>query len=311
MVISDPDTDTLYKVPEMLEAQGVVQSVCEKLKLDKRKVDWASWKKVADSFVNQGPEVRIAMVGKYVSLADSYVSVNQALLHSSAHQGARVHVSWVDAEEFEKNPACLKDLHSYHGILIPGGFGKRGSEGKIIAANFALKEGIPYLGLCFGFQLAVTSFARHKCGLEGANSTELNPDTPHPVIALLPEQREVMDMGATMHLGGHEIRLVKGTKAHKLYGSLTIRERHRHRYELNPDYKKTLESKGIIFSGSSDGGRRAEILEILKHPFYMATQYHPEFISRPGAPEPVYVAFISAAKKKQASYRMVHSRIAA
>ncbi len=239
------------------------------------------------------------MVGKYVSLVDSYASVNEALAHAGAQFKSSVKVDWVDSQEFEEDPSRLSKLDRYHGILIPQGFGKRGSEGKILVANYARESAIPYLGLCFGFQMAVVAFARHVLGLIDANSTELDPSTMNPVIDLLPEQKQVKDLGGTMRLGGHDIDIVDGTLASKIYQKKTIRERHRHRYEFNQSYRQTFEKSGMRFSGFSDGGRRTEILEILDHPFYLATQYHPEYISRPGKPEPVYTHFIKAALSRK------------
>ena len=287
-VISNPDSKSIYTVPQMLESQGVVKSICEHLNLGERRVVWNSWPKIARSFIETSEDLSIAMVGKYVALADSYVSVNEALAHAAAEKGFGIGVEWVEAERFEDASHALKTLSRYDAVIIPGGFGKRGSEGKVVAANFARENGIPYLGLCFGFQLAIVSFARYACDLSSANSTELEPDTAHPVVDLLPEQKDVEDMGATMRLGGLEVDLVEGTLAYSLYGRSPIRERHRHRYEFNQKYRKTFEDKGMIFSGSSDNGRRMEII----------VQYHPEFISVPGAPEPIFRGFISAAIDK-------------
>ncbi len=294
-VVSNPDSDSVYEVPEILAEEGILQVITTKMKLRRRDLKWGSWSRIARSFSNSKEYVTIAMVGKYVSLADSYVSVNHALVHAGAALGAKVQVDLVDAEEFEHRATSLNILKKYNGILVPQGFGKRGSEGKIFAANFARENGIPYLGLCFGFQLAAVSFARFVCGLQNANSTEIDPDTPYPVIDLLPEQRTVREIGATMRLGGHDISITPNTLAHKLYGKMVIRERHRHRYELNQQFRSQMEKKGMIFSAYSDQGKRAEILEIPNHQFYVATQFHPEFVSRPGAPEQVYRGFVAGA----------------
>lgn len=298
-VISDPDAESIYSVPETLYSEGILNAICEKLKLPDRQINLDNWTKVSNSFVTPKDEIKIAMVGKYVSLADSYVSVNEALRHAAAAHNTKARLTWIESEDFERNPVSLKMLDEYHGILIPGGFGKRGSEGKILAANYARERHIPYLGLCFGFQLAVVSFARHVCSLEGANSTELNPTTEHPVIDLLPTQKGLANLGATMRLGGHDIDVLEGSVAHELYGSRKIRQRHRHRYELTQNYLEILEKKGLRFSGFSDGKLRAEILEIPSHPFYLATQYHPEFLSRPNRPEPVFNAFIGSAIQRK------------
>jgi len=292
-VVSNPDSDSVYEVPEILAEEGIVRVITTKMKLRRRDLKWGSWSRIARAFSNSKEYVTIAMVGKYVSLADSYVSVNHALAHAGAALGAKVQVDWVDAEEFEHRATSLNILKKYDGILVPGGFGKRGSEGKIFAANFARENGIPYLGLCFGFQLAAVSFARFVCGLQNSNSTEIDPDTPYPVIDLLPEQRSVKESGATMRLGGHDISITPNTLAHKLYGKMVIRERHRHRYELNQQFRSLMEKKGMVFSAYSDQGKRAEVLEIPNHQFYVATQFHPEFVSRPGAPEPAYRGFVA------------------
>jgi CTP synthase len=294
-VISNPDAKSIYLVPEILAKEGILAPICEHLRLGERQVDWDSWLTVSGSFTKVLDDLNIAMVGKYVALADSYVSVNEALSHAAAAQGKRACVDWVDAERFESNPDSVSLLSEYDATLIPGGFGKRGSEGKVTTANYTRVNNIPYLGLCFGFQLAIVSFARHACGLEDANSTELDSGTPYPVIDLLPGQKNVQDLGATMRLGGIDVDLVSGTKAHQMYRDLKIRERHRHRFEFNQKYRPDFEENGMIFSGSSDHGRRIEVLELPSHPFYMAVQYHPEFISRPGNPEPIFAGFINAA----------------
>ena len=298
-VISNPDVSSIYVVPEVLYDEGIVNVISRKLGIDGREVRWEGWRDVSRSFVEPKEVVKIAMVGKYVSLADSYVSVNHALAHAAARLNVKAKVDWIDSENFEKDVSLLQGLKDYHGILIPGGFGKRGIEGKILTASFAREEKLPFLGLCLGFQLSVVAFARHVCGLEGANSTEFDGSTPHPVIDLLPEQRGISELGATMRLGGHDIRILENTLAHRIYGKSWIRERHRHRYEFNQEYREEFERKGMVFSGWSDDERRIEILELPSHPFYFATQYHPEFISRPGKPEPAFLAFIEASLKRK------------
>ncbi|MCS4537485.1 MAG: CTP synthase [Thaumarchaeota archaeon] len=298
-VVSDPDAESIYKVPETLHTEGILNAISEKFNLQQNQIEWGDWRKVSDSFVESEEQIQIAMVGKYATLADSYVSVNEALRHAAAAHNAKAKMTWIESEEFEKNPSVLKNLDEYHGIIIPGGFGKRGSEGKILAANHARERNIPYLGLCFGFQLAIVSFARYACGLVGANSTELDPSTKNPVIDILPSQKAVSSMGATMRLGGHDINVAEGSIAYSLYGSKKIRQRHRHRYELNQNYLKVFQKNGLRLSGFSDNMLRAEILEIPAHPFYIATQYHPEFLSRPGKPEPVFKAFAAAAIRRK------------
>jgi CTP synthase len=296
-VISDPDVETIYQVPRLLEREGILKPVRRQLGL-RTKLEMRSWNTVADRFVDHEVTVRIAMVGKYANLADSYVSVNQALSHSAAVNGASIRISWIESEEIEKDASKLQLMQAYDGVVLPQGFGSRGIEGKIAAANEARISEIPFLGLCYGFQLASVSFARHVLGLKEANTTEADPKTPHPVIDLLPEQREVSVLGGTMRLGGHDVFIKKPSRAFDIYRTDKIRERHRHRYELNQAYLKKFEEKGLHYSAFSDNGRRAEIFELDGHPFYMATQYHPEYVSRPERPEPIYVAFIEACVRR-------------
>ena len=296
-VISDPDVESIYQVPRLLEREGVLKPIVKQLGLRTR-LNMQRWNAVAEKFVDHPRTVRIAMVGKYANLADSYVSVNQALTHAGAVNGASVRISWIESEEIEKDESKLDLMDGYDGIVLPQGFGSRGIEGKIAAANKARAAGIPFLGLCYGFQLASVSFARHVLHLKGANTTEADPGTPHPVIDLLPEPRTVTDLGGTMRLGGHDVFIKKPSKAFDIYQTEKIRERHRHRFELNQAYLKKLEEKGMKYTAFSDNGRRAEILELGGHPFYMATQYHPEYISRPERPEPIYVAFVEACVRR-------------
>jgi len=296
-VISNPDAESIYQVPKLLEEQGVLKPILMQFGF-RRRLKMSKWNAVADRFTGYRSGVRIAMVGKYASLADSYVSVNQALMHACAVNEARLEIDWIESEMIEEDPKKLRLLDGYDGVVIPQGFGGRGVEGKIAAANYARMKEIPFLGLCYGFQLASVSFARHVLGLDRANTTEVDPKTPHPVIDLLPEQRKVSDMGGTMRLGGHDVFLKKPSRAFDIYGTTKIRERHRHRFELNQDYMRRFEDAGMQYVAFSDGGRRAEILELDGHPFYMGTQFHPEYVSRPERPEPIYVAFIAAAVKQ-------------
>ena len=231
-VISDPDVESIYQVPRLLESEGVLRPILRQFGL-KARLSISGWNQVAERFTEWDKTVRIAMVGKYASLADSYVSVNQALMQASAVNGVRAGISWIESEDLEKGPSKLALLDGFHGVVIPQGFGSRGIEGKIAAANHARVAGIPFLGLCFGFQLASVSFARHALGLVEANTTEVDPETSHPVIDLLPEQREVSDLGGTMRLGGHDIFLKRPSRAFEVYGKEKIRERHRHRFEFN------------------------------------------------------------------------------
>jgi CTP synthase len=296
-VISDPDVEAIYQVPRVLEREGLLKPIHSQLGLHARAA-MRDWNRVADRFVDQPVTVRIAMVGKYANLADSYVSVNQALAHAGAVNGAKTRISWIESEEIEKDESKLDLIDAYDGVVLPQGFGGRGVEGKIAAANKARIAQVPFLGLCYGFQLASVSFARHVLGLRGANSTEVDDDTQYPVIHLLPEQRRVRDLGGTMRLGGHDVYIKKPSRAYDIYQKDKIRERHRHRYELNQKYLKRFEENGMHYTAFSDRGRRAEILELEGHPFYMATQYHPEYISRPENPEPIYVAFVEACVKR-------------
>jgi len=296
-VISDPDVESIYQVPRLLEREGVLKPIHKQLKI-KSRLSMREWNKVADRFVDHEATIRVALVGKYASLADSYVSVNQALMHACAVNGVNARISWIESEEIEKDETKLELVDTFDGIVIPQGFGSRGIEGKISAANKARIIGVPFLGLCFGFQLASVSFARHVLGFKDANTTEVDPTTPHPVIDLLPEQREVTDLGGTMRLGGHDVFLKRPSRAFEIYRKEKIRERHRHRFELNQKYLKKFEEKGMRYTAFSDNGRRAEVMELDGHPFYMGTQFHPEYVSRPENPEPIYVAFVAACLKR-------------
>ncbi|MDA4114083.1 MAG: CTP synthase [Thaumarchaeota archaeon] len=294
-VISNPDVGTIYQVPQVLHDEGILRPVTAHLGIKAKKTDLTGWKRVASRFTEFERTVTIGLVGKYVTLTDSYVSVNQALHHAAAANNVGVAIRWIESEEFEGDTSRLKMLESVDGIVLPQGYGKRGTEGKIAAANYARENGVPMLGLCFGFQLSIVSFARNVLGLKSANSTEIDPQTSDPVIDLLPEQRKVSDLGGTMRLGGHDISILKPSLAFEIYGRKTIRGRHRHRFELNQSYAQRFEDSGMHFSAFSDGGRRAEILELKGHPFYMGTQFHPEYLSRPEVPEPIFVAFMKAA----------------
>ncbi|MEM2878822.1 MAG: CTP synthase [Candidatus Hadarchaeales archaeon] len=298
-VISAPDVDNIYRVPLLLEREGLGSLLLARLRLTARKDDLSGWEKVVGQMEKARKLIRIAMVGKYIRISDTYLSINEALKHAAAANGCKVEISWIDAERFEESPGEVERLSAYDGILVPGGFGQRGSEGKIAAISYARQHPVPFLGLCFGFQLAVVEFSR-SIGLKQANSTELDPKTPHPVIFILPEQKRVKELGGTMRLGAHEIRLARGSRAMEIYGCERIYERHRHRYEVNPRYITKLTKAGLRFSGKSLDGRRMEILEITKHPFFLATQFHPEFKSRPGRPAPVFNAFLRAAAGSKA-----------
>jgi len=290
---------SIYQVPLILDEQGMGGYICKRLCLPERKHEWTTWKQFVESVENPRYEVKIALVGKYAGLVDSYVSMNEALRHGGAVCETKVSIEYIEAEKFEKNPEKLDHLKNFHGLFIPYGFGPRGTEGKMRAIQFARENNIPFLGICYGFQLGVIEFARNKCNLNEANSTEINPDTPHPVIDLMPEQKDVKEKGATMRLGAHKIVVKKNTLAHKLYGAEEITERHRHRYEVNQEYLETLEKHGLVFSGKSPDGKRMEILELPNNFFFFASQFHGEFKSRPGKPGPEYYGFVKACLDKK------------
>jgi CTP synthase len=274
-----------------MEKEGLSDYLMKKLNITEKEISNV-WETLMKKMASIDREIRIAVVGKYAHLGDSYISINEALKHAGIECGCRVKADWLDAEEFEKTNSDIDMLRKYNGILVPGGFGVRGTEGKILAIKFARENNIPYLGLCLGMQLAVIEFARNVLGLTDANSAELAA-TDHPVIDLLPEQENIKKMGGTMRLGNCEATLVEGSLASKLYGGTTLIERHRHRYEVNPKYLKQIEKKGMKFTGRND--HRMEIAEIPGHKFFFSSQFHPEFKSRPGKPSPPFLAFVRAA----------------
>jgi len=292
-VFTSPDMECIYESPLILDRQGMGDYICERLGLSPGRPEWGGWESIVERFTSPSGEVCIAMCGKYAELADSYVSVNEALKHAGAACNVRVKIDWIETEVFEENPEKISLLSKYDGILVPGGFGSRGTQGKIAAIRYAREMDKPFLGICFGFQLAVVEYARHL-GFEEANSTEVDPDTPHPVIDLMPEQRGLEEKGATMRLGAQEVHVKPGTLAYRLYGMERIWERHRHRYEVNPRYVQDLKEGGLVFSGVSPDGRRMEILEIPGRYFFLATQFHGEFKSRPEKPSPPYYGFIKS-----------------
>jgi CTP synthase len=294
-VFSCHDVKSIFMIPQALFEQGLVDVIFKKFErvgYVNASENWDKWNKIVNSMNAEGKSIKIAMVGKYVTLADSYVSVNHALKHAGASIGRPIEIDWIDSETLNGN---IDTLEKYGGVLVPGGFGTRGSEGIINAANFAREHNIPYLGICFGFQLAAVSFARNVCELSNANSTEIDDKTECPIIDLLPEQDEVSDMGGSLRLGANKINIEKQTNAHQIYQCEFISKRHRHRYEFNTNYLDQFNEKGMIFSGESDNGRRMEILEIPSHKFFMGVQFHPEFSSRPGFPEQMFKAFTTAA----------------
>ncbi|HLA75258.1 MAG TPA: CTP synthase [Gammaproteobacteria bacterium] len=303
-VISAIDVDNIYKIPLLLHAQHLDDIVLEKLQLTAPKANLAEWEQVIDAMEHPSAEVKVAMVGKYVNLTESYKSLSEALCHGGLHTRTRVQIVYIDSEELEKNgTACLEGMDA---ILVPGGFGERGIEGKIQAVQYARENNIPYLGICLGMQVAVIEFARNMAGLSGAHSTEFKPDTPHPVIALITEWKTAQgtlekrdagsDLGGSMRLGGQPCRLVAGTRARTLYGKDIIVERHRHRYEFNNQYLKTLQDAGLVISGQSLDGMLVEMIELPNHPWFVACQFHPEFTSTPRAGHALFNGFIQAAR---------------
>ncbi|HEV8361239.1 MAG TPA: CTP synthase [Candidatus Thermoplasmatota archaeon] len=300
-VLSAPDARTIYEVPIILEQQGIAEWLIERFGLSKqaRARDLEGWRKFVERILNPRTTVTIAVVGKYTALADSYLSIGEAFKHAGAELWTQVKVKWVDSEEIERGLPAAKALADVHGVLVAPGFGARGTEGKIAAIRHAREQGLPYLGICFGFQLAVVEYTRHVLGHAKANSTEIDPGTPDPVIDLLPEQKHITEMGGTMRLGGSPIHVQPGTLAHRLYGEATIRERHRHRYEVNPPYIPKLEKAGLVFSGKHTNGVLMEIAELPTHPFFVGSQYHPEFRSRPERPAPLFLGLVEAALKRQ------------
>jgi CTP synthase len=297
-VISAIDVSDVYLVPKALQEQGLDALVCEKLGLETREADLTEWEQLIEKLGARRGSVEIALVGKYVKLHDAYLSVHQALEHAGIAAGCRVGVRWVDAEHMSLDEARA-ELAGVDGVLVPGGFGSRGWEGKILACRVAREESIPYLGICLGMHVAVSEFARHVCDLDGANSTEMDPETPYPVIDLLPEQKDIEDLGGTMRLGAQAVELAEGTRTRELYGGeAVIAERHRHRYEVNNAYRQQLVDAGLVVSGTFQEGRLVEIVELPEHPWFVASQFHPEFKSRPTRPAPLFREFVRAALER-------------
>ncbi|MEA2181713.1 MAG: synthase, partial [Solirubrobacteraceae bacterium] len=292
------DVDNIYEVPLWFEQEGVDDLICEHFSLDPPPPDLREWDEITRRAGTASESVKIALVGKYVALRDAYLSVSEALRHAGFRHDCRIEVDWVDSETLGSEDEAYERLGSSDGILIPGGFGGRGIEGKIRAAQVAREHRIPYLGVCLGMQIAVMEFARHVAGMDGANSTEFDPETPHPVIDLLPEQKEVRDLGGTMRLGADPVKIHPDTRARELYGEAVIYERHRHRYELNLFLRKRLEAAGLVVSGTSPDERLVEMIELDDHPFFVASQFHPEFKSRPERPAPLFRDFIGAALQR-------------
>ncbi len=293
-VLQNLNASSIYEVPLMMEEEHLAQAVCDCLQLPCPEPDLSEWQEMVDRLQNPNKKVEIALVGKYTQLHDAYLSVVEALHHGGIENRTEVSIRWVDSEEMEKEGAEAM-LSGIHGMIIPGGFGNRGTEGMIQAAEYARVRHIPYLGICLGMQMAMIEFARNVIGYADANSSELAPDTTHPVIDLMPEQKGVTDLGGTMRLGAYPCILKKGSKASALYGSEEIHERHRHRYEVNNEYRDVYEEKGMSLSGTSPDGHIVEMIELKDHPYFIATQAHPEFKSRPNHAHPLFAGLVKAA----------------
>jgi CTP synthase len=293
-VISARDVDNVYKVPLVLRAEGMDDLILDHFDIETEPPDLSDWEALVRKADACEGVARIALVGKYVQLVDAYKSVIEALNHGGYHHGINVDVKLVDSEDFNADEIA----EWVDGILIPGGFGERGIEGKIEAARVARENGIPYLGICLGMQIAVAEFARNVAGMDGANSTEFDPETPYPVVDLLPEQKEVSDMGGTMRLGADPVKIHEGTQAREIFGEAVIYKRHRHRYEVNNQLRRRLEDEGLVAGGTSPDERLVEIVELPDHPFFVASQFHPEFNSRPTRPEPLFREFVGAAARR-------------
>jgi CTP synthase len=298
-VAASPDVPDVYLVPSVLQQEGLDELVVDKLGLGSAKAELGEWADLIERIGRLQGEVEIALVGKYVKLKDAYLSVHEALKHAGLHHGVRVNVRWIDAEGMSLEEARA-ELERVDGVLVPGGFGSRGWEGKILAARVARERGIPYLGICLGMHVAVSEFARNVVGLEGANSTEMDPETPYPVIDLLPEQKEIEDLGGTMRLGAQAVEIAEDTQAREAYGEAVVHERHRHRYEVNNHYRPRLVEAGLVVSGTFQEGRLVEIIELPDHPWFVASQFHPEFKSRPTRPAPLFRDFVGAAQARSA-----------
>jgi len=293
-VISVPDQPVIYEVPLVLEAQGVGSRLCQLLRLPDRPPDFANWKGFLETYRRGEGSVEIAVVGKYTELRDAYLSHTEAFHHCQGHLGVEVRLQWYDSEDLARNPSLVARLERSDGILVPGGFGARGVDGKIRAVEIARTQQIPYLGVCYGFQIAAVEVARDVLGLTKASTTEIDPTTPDPVVCLLEEQKGLNDLGGTMRLGAQRVVLAPNSRIAEIYGKNEIWERHRHRFEINPKYVERLGAAGLLATGMSVDGR-VEVFEARGHPFFFGVQYHPEFLSRPEAPHPLYLALVRAA----------------
>ncbi len=293
-VISVPDQPVIYEVPLVLEAQGVGTLLTKLLGLPDRPPDFAAWKEFLTTYRRGERPIEVAIVGKYTELRDAYLSHSEAFHHCQGHLGIDIRLQWYDSEDIPRNPSLLARLERSDAVLVPGGFGARGVEGKVRAIGLARTNGIPYLGVCYGFQMAAVEFARDVLELPRANTTEVEPETPDPVVCLLEEQKDVSGLGGTMRLGAQRVVLTPGSKVAAVYGKTEIWERHRHRYEINPTYLERFARAGLVVTGRSVDGR-VEVFEAPSHPFFVGVQYHPEFLSRPESPHPLYLALVRAA----------------
>jgi CTP synthase len=297
-VIESRNAETIYEVPLNYESDGLGDFVCQRLGLEARQNDWAEWRALVDTLKNPKLSCRIAVVGKYTSNGDAYKSIGESLIHAGIPNNCSVDIKWIESDSLENGKPPEESLSGVDALVVAPGFGERGIEGKIEAIRYARESGLPFLGICYGLQMAVIEFARNMCGLEGANSEEVVKNPAYPVIHLLPEQKNVEDKGATMRLGSWPCNLVNGTISSKLYGSTRITERHRHRYEVNNDFREKLTEHGMVISGVSPDYRLVEMVEIPSHPFFVGTQAHPEFKSRPNRPHPLFKGLVEAALAK-------------
>ena len=300
-VIESKTLDTIYEVPLEYERAGLGEYVVARRGLEKREVQLQEWQGLVDVLKNPSNKTRIAVVGKYTSNGDAYKSIAEALIHAGIPNDSEVEIKWIESDSLENGKAPSEFLSDVDALVVAPGFGARGIEGKVEAIQFARETGLPFLGICLGLQMAVIEYARNVCDLAGANSEEMQENPPYPVIHLLPEQKHVLDKGASMRLGSWDCNLVNGTLAHRLYENNRISERHRHRYEVNNDYRELLQAKGMLISGVSPDYRLVEMIEVPSHPFFIATQAHPEFKSRPNRPHPLFVGLVRAAVKHRAA----------
>ena len=297
-IVQSKNVDLIYEVPLVFKEQGLDKYIMEKLHLEPKVADTEAWEKMVERFKSANKEVTIGLVGKYVELHDAYLSVIQALYDAGYENGAKVNIKWINAEELEDENKVEENLGGIDGIIVPGGFGSRGTDGMIRASKYARENNVPYFGICYGMQIVLIDIARNVLGLEGANSTEIDPDTQYPIISLLENQENIDELGGTLRLGNYECTLKENTKVRELYGQEKILERHRHRYEFNNDFKEQLEKSGAVFSGINEEKNLAEIIELKDHRSFFACQFHPEFKSRPNKIHPLFNGFIKAAIDK-------------